>query len=242
MLTTSRNSRDLTNAVFLFGAYMIKQLSAPVNAVLNLLEFTLPSCLAYRDVSRGPPTFKLHLRDCWEGLYQAKELGWADLSPEGMDLDEYETLDNPLNADLHEVIRGKFIAMRSPRSLPNGDLWIDGPDRLREFAPAHYAGIIQQLGARTIVRLNEARYDASEFEAVGIAVVDIPFDDCTALPHPPAPASCGGSREIGARRRPVRSRTGGRGPAQAARRRQQKQRGSLEGRRQACRRAWTRRR
>ena len=44
VLTTSRNSRDLTNAVFLFGAYMIKQLSAPVNAVLNLLKFTLPSC------------------------------------------------------------------------------------------------------------------------------------------------------------------------------------------------------
>ena len=182
VLTTSRNSRDRTNAVFLLGAYMIMQLSAPVNAVLNLLEFTLPSCLAYRDVSRGPPTFKLHLRDCWEGLYQAKELGWADLSPEGMDLDEYETLDNPLNADLHEVIRGKFIAMLSPRSLPNGNLWIDGPDRFREFAPAHYAGIIQQLGARTIVRLNEARYDASEFEAVGIAVVDIPFDDCTVPP------------------------------------------------------------
>ena len=54
------------------------------------------------------------------------------------DLDEYEELDNPANADLHEVVRGKFIAMRGPRDVEGcADRWRDSS---RDLARQRLAG------------------------------------------------------------------------------------------------------
>ena len=57
--------------------------------------------------------FTLCVRDCLEALRLAKRLGWADLAQGssqndegyfiGFDVEDYAFLDNPLNADLHEV-------------------------------------------------------------------------------------------------------------------------------------------
>jgi hypothetical protein len=62
--------------------------------------------------------FRLEVKDCLEALQLAKDLSWVSLAPSdleteenegccgrngGFDAVEYEFLDNPLNADLHEV-------------------------------------------------------------------------------------------------------------------------------------------
>ncbi len=66
------------------------------------------------DACPGPQTFDLHVSDCWRGLARAKAEGLVDFGADGFDLEEYEELDEPSNADLHEVVKGKFIAMRGP--------------------------------------------------------------------------------------------------------------------------------
>ena len=108
-------------------------------------------------------------------------LSWVDFD-EGFELSDYEHLDSPVNADLHEVVPGKLIAMRGPRTIVNGAAFEDLPGGSRVFSPAHYADILRQFDAQVVVRLNEPRYDAAEFEREGLAVADLPFDDCARPP------------------------------------------------------------
>jgi cell division cycle 14 len=115
-------------------------------------------------------------------VWRAKELGWVCFKDGGFNLEDYEHLDCPLNADLHEVVPGKFIAMRGPRSLPDGAHFKDTPSGARNFSPAHYADILHQFDVSLVVRLNEAEYDSAEFEAEGIAVAALPFPDCSTPP------------------------------------------------------------
>ena len=91
-----------------------------------------------------------------------------------------------MNGDLHEVVPGKFLAMRGPKDLADGARWEDmfrgGRFSHRDFSPAHYAEILGQFDVRAVVRLNEREYDAEGFRAAGIAVADLYFDDCTVPP------------------------------------------------------------
>ena len=179
--------RELTNAVFLVGSYMIMKLDIHPDVVDTNFQPISSRLLAYRDVSPGEPNFPLHLKDCWAGLWRAKSLGWANFGPGGFDPAEYAHLDSPLNADLHEVVPGKLLAMRGPRDLPHGAMWrdtydADGAFSHRDFSPAHYANILSQLGVAAVVRLNEPEYDAGAFRAAGIAVADLFFEDCSPPP------------------------------------------------------------
>jgi cell division cycle 14 len=187
IMQTSSDSRSLTNAVFLVGAYMVMKLDKSVQQAEDALSYFVNRLLSFRDVSPGPQNFKLYVRDCWEGLHKAKQLSWVQFGENGFDLDEYNELDSPLNADLHVVVPGKFIAMRGPRDLPGGALWRDavtsaGEFAHRDFSPAHYADILSQFGVSAVVRLNAPAYDPAPLRAAGIAVADLPFDDCTPPP------------------------------------------------------------
>jgi cell division cycle 14 len=143
--------------------------------------------IPYRDVSLGIQNFNLHVHDCWKGLIKAKELGWVDFGPGGFDLEDYMHLDSPLNADLHELVPGKFLAMRGPRDNPAGAMWEDtlrddGTFSHRDFSPTHYAEILQQFDVSAVVRLNAPQYDCHPFAVAGIALADLWFEDCTEPP------------------------------------------------------------
>ena len=188
-MQTSDDQRSLTNAVFLLGAYMIMKLDKTTEQVAETFEPLADLLASYRDVSPEAQSFSLRVRDCWAGLYRAKQLAWVKLGGEdGFDRDEYAELDSPLNADLHVVVPGKFIAMRGPRDLPGGARWrdvigADGAFSHRDFSPAHYADILTQFDVRAVVRLNEpSTYSPAPLRAAGIAVADLFFDDCTAPP------------------------------------------------------------
>ena len=179
--------RELTNAVFLVGCYMIMRLDYTLEETVGPFEPLLDRLVPYRDVSPGPQNFRLHVADCWAGLLQGKQNGWVHFGDDGFDLERYLQLDCPLNADLHEIIPGKLVAMRGPRQLAAGVLWedvtrADGTHSHRDFSPAHYAEILPQLGVTAVVRLNTPLYDAAPLRAAGIAIADLYFEDCTCPP------------------------------------------------------------
>ena len=187
IMDTSFEKTALTNAVFLIGAYMIMKLGSHPDEVDERFLPLRPMLLAFRDISPGPQNFELDVKHCWLGLWKASGLGWVDFADGGFDFEEYAHLDHPLNADLHEVVPGKFIAMRGPKSLSGGAEWEDiytrnGKFSHREFSPRHYAGILDQFDVRTVVRLNSPQYEAEEFRRAGIAVADLFFEDCTPPP------------------------------------------------------------
>ena len=125
--------RDLTNAVFLLGAYMIFLLALTVDEVSDSFSWLDRTLIEpYRDATFAEADFGLTLEDCWGGLAKGIEQGWVDLpsSPDEdyrwglIDVDEYAHYDDPINGDLHEVVPGKFIAFQGPVDL-GGDLYRD---------------------------------------------------------------------------------------------------------------------
>ena len=182
VLLTLPEKRKVTNVAFLLGAYMIMELSYSPDEVAQSFICIEPLLLSFRDVSPGKQNFRLFLSDCWEGLFQAKELSWVSFAPAGFELSDYEHCDNPLNADLHEVVPGKFIAMRGPVSIRGGRAYEDTASGVRNFSPAHYADILRQYDVQVVVRLNEACYNDAEWSREGLALADLPFDDCAPPP------------------------------------------------------------
>ena len=179
--------RSVTNSVFLLGAYMIMKLDYTLQRVVENLEVLTKLLIPYRDVTPGVQNFNLHVHDCWDGLITAKQLGWVEFGSDGFDLEEYQHLDSPLNADLHEIVPGKFLAMRGPRDNTTGALWedmvrSDGTFSHREFSPEHYVEILPQFDVQVVVRLNAPQYSKKTFVDAGIAVADLFFEDCTPPP------------------------------------------------------------
>ena len=176
--------RAFTNAAFLLGAYMLLTLDMTPAAVAAHFTGLDPSLFEpYRDATYRPSDFHLSLADCWSGIYRAIGEGWlARPSSRGSRLwgrinaDEYAQYDDPLNADLHEVVPGKLVALRTPRDL-GGAPYRDERGGVRHFAPAFFVPILRELGVSDVVQLNEACYDPAAFAAAGIAHHDLALGD-----------------------------------------------------------------
>ena len=176
------SKQDTTNAAFLLGAHMIMHRGLNPDQVYQCFYCVQPWLISYRDVSPGKQNFCLHLIDCWEGLWRAKQLSWLSFEAGRFELADYEHCDSPLNADLHEVVPGKFVAMRGPRRLAGGQAFENTPGGTRDFSPAYYADILLQYDVQVVVRLNEPHYDAADWASEGLALADLPFDDCATPP------------------------------------------------------------
>ena len=181
---TKDDLKTMTNAIFLLGSYLIMKLDYDLARTAACFKDLMHFAIQYRDVSPGIQNFDLHIEDCWAGLLRGKRLGWASFEPDGFDLEEYQHYDNTLNADLHEVVPGKFVAMRGPRDLTTSGDWedvrgSDGRFSHRDFSPLHYADILPQFDVRCVVRLNAPQYSLRALAASGIALADLFFEDCT---------------------------------------------------------------
>jgi hypothetical protein len=104
-----------------------------------------------------------------------------------------DAADNPLQADLVEVVPLKLIAFRGPRDL-GGAKYVDNEQQCtRRFGPEHFADAFQDLGASDVVRLNAAEYDAAD-SAV------LPAGNSRALARWTIPLPAGAVGEAGALR------------------------------------------
>ena len=182
-----RGRRTLTNAVFLIGAYMILKHGMAPEAVSGCFAWLDSRYVAaYRDATFCKADFQLHLIDCWRGLAKGQALGWVRYAASGymwgeIDIDEYRHYDSPANGGLHQVVPGKLIALQGPEDLGGSD-YIDTKGGGRVFSPSFCAEVLRDFDVQTVVRLNEARYDAASFTASGMRHVDLPFEDCSCPP------------------------------------------------------------
>ena len=117
------NPRSLTCCCLLVGAYTILK--------LGLMPSQTAYCFRGIDLSALEPfkepsnyDFELPLADCWQAIARAKSFGWIDIPRHNtpylwglVDIDAYAYYSSPLNADLHEVIPGKLIALSLPLDL-----------------------------------------------------------------------------------------------------------------------------
>ena len=193
MYCVDNEKRTLTNAVFLLGAYLILRRNYSFDDVADCFSWLRQDQYEeYRDATFSQTSFRLSLMDCWKGLEKGMYHDWVrypedDREEDGwdfwgmIDIAEYAHYDSPLNGDLHEVVPGKFVAFRGPEEL-GGAEYLDDARGFRRFSPSFYVDVLKDLGVTTVVRLNEAHYDAACFEKGGIKVVELEFEDCTAPP------------------------------------------------------------
>ena len=193
--SSPKGARNLTNAAFLLGAYLLLRWDMEPEDVERRFGALDPAQFEeYRDATYSATDFRLRLADCWRGLARARDLGWVDMpSAERptmwgrVDEAQYSRLDSPLNGDVHVVVPDAFVAFKGPRDLdgrPFADTFRDGRFFCREFSPEFYVGVFHALGVSTVLRLNDACYTRQAFVEGGIEHHDLHFDDCT--PPPPS--------------------------------------------------------
>ena len=184
------SKRGLTNSVMLLGSYMILVLDmTPIQVAERFASISKDQLEHFRDATHCPPDFGLSLLDCWGGLHRGKQRGWiarpADLESPfwgELDVEQYEHYDDPLEADLNEIVPLKLIAFRGPKHL-GGAKFLDSEQRCaRSFGAEHFAEVLADVDVSDVVRLNAPEYDAGVFEAAGIRHHDLFFEDCTEPP------------------------------------------------------------
>ena len=128
---------------------------------------------------------ELTLSDCWAALERAKGLAWLGLPRflggrwGRIDPDEYEHYNNPLNADLHQIVPGKLFAFRAPKHLKGLDYLDDGCG-CRHFSPSYYVDLFRQMGISSVVSVDPISYDASEFARQGLHHHELDYGDWAA--------------------------------------------------------------
>eukprot|EP00960_Hanusia_phi_P071674 767602-Hanusia_phi.AAC.1 len=161
---------DITNAVFMLGSFLCLHLNTRSDIVMQVFsEINNKHLRPYRDATWLKSTYDLSVKDCWDGLLRARKCGFYNFLL--FDEEEYLYYDNPRNGDLHFIVPNKFIAFKGPVSN----------NRCNSFAhaPADFVELFGSLKVETIVRLNEAEYEAKTFSEAGFKHVDLMFKDCT---------------------------------------------------------------
>ena len=129
--------------------------------------------LPYRDATWAKSTW-ISVTHCWQGLLQAVGSGLWDLRT--FDKNEYFYYDDPENGEFHEVMKGKFIAFKSP-----WDERVELVDGTFTLPPSDYIEVFKSKNVTDIVRLNSPEYDAEEFRLTGFKHHDLYFHDQDAL-------------------------------------------------------------
>ena len=149
--------RNLTNAVFLLGAYMILKQKRTASDAAELFSWIDADMLEpFRDAAHSSADFRLHLIDCWRGLEKGMLRRWVRFAASGymwgaIDIDEYAHYDDPANGDLQEVVPGKVVALKDPVDLGGAD-YRDSAGGVRDFSPSFYADVLAGMGVSTVVQ------------------------------------------------------------------------------------------
>ena len=177
----------LANAAFLLGAYMILRRDASAEKVSTNFRWLCNSVVTPFQSANldNLYTSDLSMMHCWNAIERAKALGWFQPprvagGPWGkIDLDEYEYYNDPINADLHQVVPGKLVAFKAPKDLHGLD-YCDDAGGGRHFSPAYFIDIFQEMGVSDVVSADPPAYDRRDFTRRGVRHHELDYGDLAA--------------------------------------------------------------
>ena len=123
--SAGHNRRSFTCTSFLLGAYMILKLELKSSHTSYCFRgINQDAFEPFKESGSSVSDFSLSLADCWQALERAKSHGWIGLPQPNapyrwgqIDMDAFAYYNDPLNADMNEIIPGTLYAMRMPKDL-----------------------------------------------------------------------------------------------------------------------------
>lgn len=173
--TSSKDTRKMTNAAFLMGAFMIMILKQDTYASYMRFRDYHSYFKAFRDASKGDCYYECTILHCLEGLQFALNQNWYNFKK--FSVREYEHYEKVENGDLNWIIPGKFIAFMGPVDQQKGE------HRSYGHNASSYVAIFKHLNVTKVIRLNESKYDKKAFTDKGIEHEDLVFTDGSTPPQ-----------------------------------------------------------
>ena len=114
---TTQEPQDVTNAIFLLGAFLCARLGAtPEQAWEPFEDLGRGIVRPFRDATWVASTYDLHVKDCWAGLVKAISAGLY--SPSTFDKNEYFYYDNPAHGGWSFCLPYTGPSYKGSRMLP----------------------------------------------------------------------------------------------------------------------------
>ena len=169
MYSMFHDRQAATNASCLAALYAVLRVGMPPQDALQRVSNWAHCWTPFLDASPGghseaDPPFGLTLSDVVCGVHRAIVLHrWVDMT--NFDPLAYEASEQIVNGDWNWIVPGESLAFSGP----------GGPHTV--YTVPQYVQLFRALGVTTIVRLNEAFYDAQQFTSAGFEFVDLFFPD-----------------------------------------------------------------
>jgi cell division cycle 14 len=166
--------QTIANTAFLLASYLVLEHEFTIDDATAPFELLPNIMIPFRDAGPGPNTFPLAVRDCVAGLKKAFDHGWLDVS--SFDVDEYWSLDDPSNGDIHRICPAFIAFSYGSTSFPDNvspTTWFETQARA-----------LRDLGVSRVVRLDNGpsseRTDQEMqpvFEQFGLRVGNLRYQD-----------------------------------------------------------------
>ncbi|KAL4810353.1 phosphatases II [Aspergillus unguis] len=188
------DARSRANAACLVACYMVLIQSWPPHLALAPIAQADPPYMPFRDAGYSQADFILNIQDVVYGVWRAKEQGVCGLRD--FSLEEYEKFERVDMGDFN-WISPHFLAFASPQHQPVAPVPRDTPEYAAlpstipevksSRLPLPFKNVLEHFSTRgvgLVVRLNSELYSPSYFTALGIAHIDMIFEDGTCPPLP----------------------------------------------------------
>ncbi|CAI7598082.1 unnamed protein product [Penicillium glandicola] len=186
------DARSRANAACLVACYMVMIQSWPPHLALAPIAQADPPYMPFRDAGYSQADFILNIQDVVYGVWKAKEQSLCGLRD--FNLEEYEKFERVDMGDFNWVTPD-FLAFASPQQQPVAPIPVNTPEynalptTISEISssklPMPFENVLAHFHQRNIglvVRLNSELYCPSYFTAMGIAHIDMIFEDGTCPP------------------------------------------------------------
>ncbi|KAJ5185270.1 hypothetical protein N7491_006859 [Penicillium cf. griseofulvum] len=186
------DARSRANAACLVACYMVMIQSWPPHLALAPIAQADPPYMPFRDAGYSQADFILNIQDVVYGVWKAKEQSLCGLRD--FNLEEYEKFERVDMGDFNWVTPD-FLAFASPQQQPVAPIPVNTaeynalPTTISEISssklPTPFKNVLAHFHQRNIglvVRLNSELYCPSYFTAMGIAHIDMIFEDGTCPP------------------------------------------------------------
>ncbi|KAJ5384626.1 hypothetical protein N7517_002537 [Penicillium concentricum] len=184
--------RSRANAACLVACYMVMIQSWPPHLALAPIAQADPPYMPFRDAGYSQADFILNIQDVVYGVWKAKEQSLCGLRD--FNLEEYEKFERVDMGDFNWVTPD-FLAFASPQQQPVAPIPVNTPEynalpaTISEISssklPMPFKNVLAHFHQRNVglvVRLNSELYCPSYFTAMGIAHIDMIFEDGTCPP------------------------------------------------------------